>query len=79
MIARVRFPASWRDGAGGQHCGLADFRLGKGPCGLTVDTLSVRLAEGCLTIEQTHVDGPPKTFIYPLDQLTGRVEVEHVA
>ncbi|MBB3910131.1 hypothetical protein [Sphingomonas desiccabilis] len=73
---RIRFPTMWANGAGGEACGIADFKLGKGPCGLTVSRLDYEVADGCLHILQQHADGPPKRFVYPLTTITGRIEAD---
>jgi hypothetical protein len=74
-IARITVPAAW----GPTHtrrAEIAEFKLGPGPCGLTVTSIDAQLSEGCLSIIQLHSDGPAKHFIYPLSQLTGRIEAE---
>jgi hypothetical protein len=76
VVSSIRFPASWHDSAGTFRNEIAEFKLGQGPCGLTVSALSYSVADGTLVIEQRHVEGGPKTFIYPLAQLTGRIEVQ---
>lgn len=76
-IAAIKVPAGFTlDGAYRNE--VAIFRLGLGPCGLTVRRLRARLDPQALVIRQYHVEAPPKTFVYPLGQLTGRVEIEHL-
>jgi hypothetical protein len=72
----IRFPASWSQ-QGTFRDEVAEFRLGKGPCGLTVTRLDYEVADGCLHILQEHAGHPPKRFVYPLAQLTGRIEAEY--
>lgn len=74
--ARITVPARWTEPSGGARHTPAVFTLGEGPCGLTVTSLDFEIADRCLYIWQRHSDGPDKRFIYPLAQLTGRVEVE---
>jgi hypothetical protein len=75
-ILSIKVPASWVDHTGTGRLDPAEFTLGPGPCGLTVTRLQAKVADGCFVVKQSHQDGPPKVFIYPLAQLVGRVEVQ---
>lgn len=74
VVTSIKVPARWRQDGRFVH-GVAEFKLGKGPCGLTVSSLSYTIRDGVLTIDQRHTEGGPKAFVYPLDHLTGRIEV----
>jgi hypothetical protein len=74
-IARITVPAAWGPSSA-RRAEVAEFKLGLGPCGLTVTKLDSQLTEGCLVITQHHSDSPAKRFVYPLWKLTGRVEAE---
>jgi hypothetical protein len=75
IVKSLRFPASWsQDGIPRDE--VAEFRLGLGPCGRTVTRLGYEIGDGCLHILQEHSDAPQKRFVYPLSQLTGRIEAE---
>lgn len=68
-VIRIRIPARWDGGEG-----VADFKLGLGPCGQVVERIECREGEHFLTVIQ-HTDKETKTFSYPYTTLTGRVEV----
>ncbi|WP_375292286.1 hypothetical protein [Sphingomonas melonis] len=76
-IASIRIPSRFHQPKGWRY-EVAVFSLGPGPCGLTVTRLRARMEPQALVIRQEHREAPPKTFVYPLDQLTGRVEIEHL-
>lgn len=77
MIAArsVKLPAQWLDGDAIRR-ETAMFQLGPGPCGRIVSELGVVMAAESVSVFQQHDDGSRKVFIYPLGQLTGRIEVE---
>jgi hypothetical protein len=75
-ITRILVPAAWVH-EGAPRNDRAEFKLGKGPCGLSVEKLSYRIKNGCLYILQGHTDSTSKVFVYPLAQLHGRVEIEY--
>ena len=77
-ITSIRVPATWTDEEGIQRFEPATFKLGEGPCGKTVSSLSVERAENDnLVIEQCHTDGSRKVFSYAVNSIIGRVEVLH--
>lgn len=85
-ITRVRVPATWRTGPdkwvyqdkySGDHYGVADFQLGPGPCGKTVERLDVYFHVHGVEIVQVCTCTEQKTFVYPWHTVTGRVEVTH--
>lgn len=73
-IKSIKFPAKFV-----QNCDTvvkqAVFSLGLGPCGKVVKSLEWTLTRDFLTIIQ-HCDGEIKTFIYRVDDLCGRIEIE---
>lgn len=73
-IQSIKFPAKFvqnRDAVVKQ----AVFSLGLGPCGKIAESLEYTLTEDFLTIIQ-YCDGEFKTFIYRVDDLCGRIEIE---
>lgn len=74
-IVRIRVPSRWYAGDAGWDMAVAEFKTGPGPCGLTVTSLAFEVSENALHITQQHENAGPKWFIYPLAQLTGRIEV----
>jgi hypothetical protein len=69
MFKRIRIPSQWANGSG-----MADFKLGVGPCGKTAIRLEGHLNGFCYTVKQTCDDGETKYFHYPLSTVTGRIE-----
>lgn len=75
--ATIRFPAAFWSGH--YRTEVSEFKLGPGPCGLTVTALLFQVDDGALTIVQHHAeDVPAKRFVYPLATIAGRVEIEHL-
>jgi hypothetical protein len=74
-VKRIIVPATFQKDGAWNHK-PAVFELGLGSCGLVVTALAWEVGDGCLYVLQTHNDGTFKHFVYPLGQLTGRVEVE---
>lgn len=52
------------------------FSVGPGPCGKEVTRLDVSFEPGLLGIQQTTEDGATKGFIYKLDDIAGRMEIQ---
>lgn len=77
MITRVRVPAEWRVETGATLWRPADFQLGIGPCGKTVERLDVFFHAHGVEIVQVCTCTEQKNFIYPWHTITGRVEVTH--
>jgi len=75
-ITCIRVPAAWVH-EGTSRTSRAEFLLGPGPCGKTVSMLESTFKDGCLCILQVHDDGTYKRFLYPLEQLLGRIEIEY--
>jgi len=75
-ITRILVPADWVH-EGHLRRDRAEFTLGPGPCGKTVTRLDFTIDNACAWVLQVHEDGTFKRFVYPLAQLTGRVEVEY--
>lgn len=77
MIAArsVRIPARWHDGKQ-ERIDNALFRLGPGPCGLTVTELLVSIDRDFVRLVQHHKDAPAKNFFYRTSDLVGRIEIE---
>ena len=84
-ITAIRFTAKWTEQLGSDSrlltalpkIGTAEFSLGRGPCGKTVDSLRFYSDRDYLSIRQTHDDGTEKRFLYRNDDIMGRVEVEY--
>ncbi len=73
-VQSIKFPAKFvqnRDLVAKQ----AVFSLGLGPCGKIAESLEYTLTKDFLTIIQ-YCDGEVKTFIYRVDDLCGRIEIE---
>ena len=78
MITRVRVPSIWKtDTLYGEAKGIADFTLGVGPCGKTVERLDVHFHTHGVVIKQVCACNEYKMFVYPWHTVTGRVEVTH--
>lgn len=77
MITRIRIPASWTDDAGYDMHAVADFVLGPGPCGKTVEMLDVHFHAYGVEIVQVCTCTERKVFVYPWHTVTGRVEVTY--
>jgi hypothetical protein len=76
-VQLVKFPSRWRSKYDTNNTGVAEFKLGLGPCGLTVTKLRVRWAGTLLVITQYYSRGGSKDFIYRDRDITGRVEIEY--
>lgn len=78
-LVGIKFPTFFRTPARGGVLEVQEFKVGLGPCGKTVNTLSFsRIAVGMacfIEITQWHSDDTYKTFQYPLDQIIGRIEL----
>ena len=74
-ITRIRVPARFQIDDAGPTVAVATFALGMGPCGREVTALSLDADTAMLSIVQRHADGSTVAFLYPLAQITGRVEV----
>lgn len=70
VLSRIRIPARWSN----HDSAVADFKLGLGPCGKSVDSLEVVYCDNFVTVEQKTTDGEWKFFRYHHAQLTGRIE-----
>jgi len=55
----------------------AEFSLGLGPCGKTVEVLDVHFHAHGVEIVQVCTCTERKVFVYPWHTITGRVEVTH--
>jgi hypothetical protein len=79
MLKRIRIPSCWHNRgdeetmAHTQH-GVADFKLGLGPCGKVVDSLALDFARDCVMVTQRTECGEVKRFTYLFAQITGRIE-----
>jgi len=76
-IIRVRVPSEWRDKCYGKMHDHAEFQLGVGPCGKTVEALDVHFHMHGVEIVQVCTCTERKVFVYPWHTITGRVEVTH--
>jgi hypothetical protein len=76
MITRVRIPCEWRNPRLLER-GLADFTLGPGPCGKTVERLDIHYHAWGVEVVQVCTCTEQKNFVYPWHTVTGRVEVTH--
>ncbi len=74
--SRVRVPATWHDEYVSVTSRVADFRLGEGPCGLTVTQIYCGWTEGGKNfyVKQKCSNGESKTFTYRREDITGRIE-----
>ena len=75
-ITRVRVPAKWDKPMTGrsqnvEHA-VADFQLGPGPCGKTVERLDVHFHVHGVEIVQVCTCTEQKNFVYPWHTVTGR-------
>lgn len=81
MIMRVRVPATYRldDNSyeGKTTHAVADFTLGIGPCGKTVEVLEIDFTIYGCAITQVCSCTERKVFVYPWTTVTGRVEVTY--
>lgn len=75
-VSRIRVPATYQVDGTGPRIAVAEFRLGLGPCGKTVVRLDAEIGDTLLAIDQDHDDGTTIRFIYRVEHLTGRVEIE---
>lgn len=80
-ITRVSIPSRWGGLYDTAKTGVAEFRIGAGPCGKVVTEITVEWAESPdrLTVCQHYSDGGSKDFIYMVKDLTGRVKVSYEA
>jgi hypothetical protein len=81
-IQRIRVPARWSDCNGNRYdpiyfTDVAEFQLGLGPCGKTVERLDINFHAHGVEIVQVCTCTEQKTFLYPWHTVTGRVEVTH--
>ena len=82
-ITRIRIPSTWlapdmdNYSEGFSQYGLADFQLGLGPCGKTVERLDVFFHAYGVEVVQVCTCTEQKNFVYPWHTVTGRVEVTH--
>lgn len=76
-ITRIRVPSQWHDGCYGTLKGVADFGLGVGPCGKTVERLDILYHVWGVEIVQVCTCTEQKNFVYPWATVTGRIEVTH--
>jgi len=76
-IIRVRVPSEYRNAAGMVERNHANFQLGVGPCGKTVERLDVHFHSYGVEIVQVCTCTEQKNFVYPWATITGRVEVTH--
>lgn len=83
MITRVRVPSTWTIPSDNRYAvkdtwyGMANFTLGEGPCGKTVERLDVIFHAHGVEIVQICTCTEQKNFVYPWHTITGRVEVTH--
>jgi hypothetical protein len=79
IVTRVTIPSKWGGLYDTEKTGLAEFRLGKGPCGKVVTKLVATWhgAPDRLVIRQDYENQPSKDFIYLVKDLTGRVEITY--
>lgn len=84
-ITSIRFAAKWTEPLDGtderlslapRRIGIAQFHLGRGPCGKTVTSLKTCESETCFAVQQDHDDGTSKTFAYQWSDILGRIEIE---
>lgn len=73
-IQSIKFPVNFWD-RGDYRVAVTQFSLGLGPCGKIAESLEYTLTGDFLTIIQ-YCDGEFKTFIYRVDDLCGRIEIE---
>ncbi len=82
MITKIRVPAKWRVPSDMQRIeyetfATAEFSLGFGPCGKEVISLEIEVHDKFVNVTQIHADETSKNFLYRIEDLTGRVEIEH--
>lgn len=83
-VVSISFPAKWTEPSPSSprpvdaqsRIDVANFFLGRGPCGKTVVKLQVVPNGYGLEITQAHSDGTQKAFFYQWQDVLGRVEVE---
>jgi hypothetical protein len=73
-VTSIRVPAAY-EGSAARMNAIAEFRLGWGRCGRVVSMLDIQYRPGVAIVFQQHDDGTIVEFVYPLEQLTGRIEV----
>ncbi len=76
-ITLLRIPARYEIDAAGERIGVAEFRLGPGPCGRTVRALRITDGAASLTVIQEHDDGTVVAFTYLHQHITGRIEATY--
>jgi len=81
-VIKVRVPCTWVATMGdatkrADLHGIADFHLGEGPCGKTVERLDVHYHAWGVEVVQVCTCTEQKNFVYPWHTVTGRVEVTH--
>lgn len=79
-ITRIRIPCRWRVDAVHIHCDVADFKLGRGPCGKNAVTLLCDITPDFVHVTQICETGvmERKDFYYPMAQITGRIEITRI-
>lgn len=79
IITRITIPSVWGGLYDTEKSGVAEFRLGQGPCGKIVTKLSAvwQSSPDRLMVRQEYEDAPSKDFIYLVRDLTGRVEITY--
>ena len=75
MITRIRIPARWPNDERTDNYAVAVFGLGLGPCGKTVTKLEYDLIEEQFFVVVQYCESEKKSFFYPIQTLTGRVEI----
>lgn len=82
-ITRIRVPSTWTVPCESKYIatetwhGMADFVLGVGPCGKTVERLEVEFTQYGVLVTQLCTCTERKEFVYPWHTVTGRVEITH--
>lgn len=80
-ITRIRIPSTFRvdnnSYAWQEKHGVADFTLGLGSCGKTVDQLEISFQRHGVEVVQYCTCTEQKVFVYPWHTITGRVEVTY--
>jgi hypothetical protein len=84
MITRIRIPSRYTCVIGATEAsdavefnGTADFQLGPGPCGKTVERLEIAYEAYGLVVLQVCTCTEAKEFVYPWHTVTGRAEVTY--
>lgn len=81
QIVHIKFMAVWEEpipdcrDATSHRKAVTEFKLGAGPCGLSVSRLDIQLNPDSVHIGQECSDGTFTEFVYKKSDIIGRIEV----